>query len=73
MAHRQAVDESQQPIDRTALLLTIDGKDARNGTPARHHGKALAFSYVTKHFRETLVRVTCTDRSVHAEESSGKT
>ena len=26
MAHRQAVDESQQPIDRTALLLTIDGK-----------------------------------------------
>src|SRR3546814_1612965 len=65
MANRKPGDEGEQPIDRTAFPIAVDGKNARDGTAARHHGKALAFGDVAEKLREMLIGLAGTNRSIH--------
>jgi hypothetical protein len=66
MTDGETAYELHEPVDRMAFLIAVDGKDARNGAAARHHGKALAFGNVAEKLREMLVGLTGADRSIHA-------
>jgi hypothetical protein len=65
MTDREALDELEKPVDRTAFPIAIDREHARDRATARHHGKALAFGDIAQKLREMLIGFAGADRSIH--------